>query len=97
MNVHFALLALLANGPRSGLRLREELAAGPSGMHPPNARQVYPALARLERAGLVESSGAAGRTIRSRSSGSPPAGSGSSPDGCARRRLQVPSPAMTWC
>ena len=60
MNVHFALLALLANGPGSGLRLREELAAGPSGMHPPNARQVYPALARLERAGLVESSGAAG-------------------------------------
>jgi len=58
MNVHFALLALLANGPRSGLWLREELAAGPSGMHPPNARQVYPALARLERAGLVESGGA---------------------------------------
>ena len=58
MNVHFALLALLANGPRSGLRLHEELAAGPSGMHPPSARQVYPALARLERAGLVESGGA---------------------------------------
>jgi DNA-binding PadR family transcriptional regulator len=60
MNVRFALLALLADGPRSGLRLREELAAGPSGMHPPNARQVYPALARLERAGLVESGGAVG-------------------------------------
>jgi DNA-binding PadR family transcriptional regulator len=59
MNVHFALLALLANGPRSGLWLHEELAAGPSGMHPPSARQVYPALARLERAGLVESGGAA--------------------------------------
>jgi len=58
MNVHFALLALLANGPRSGLWLHEELAAGPSGMHPPSARQVYPALARLERAGLVESGGA---------------------------------------
>jgi DNA-binding PadR family transcriptional regulator len=60
MNVHFALLALLADGPRSGLRLREELAAGPSGMHPPNARQVCPALARLELAGLVESGGAVG-------------------------------------
>ena len=60
MNVHFALLALLASGPRSGLRLREELAAGPSGMHPLDARQVYPALTRLERAGLVESGGAAG-------------------------------------
>ena len=60
MNVYFALLALLADGPRSGPRLREELAAGPHGMHPLNARQVYPALARLERAGLVEPSGGAG-------------------------------------
>jgi DNA-binding PadR family transcriptional regulator len=60
MNVYFALLALLADGPRSGPWLREELAAGPSGMHPLNARQVYPALGRLERAGLVEPSGAAG-------------------------------------
>jgi DNA-binding PadR family transcriptional regulator len=59
MNVYFALLALLADGPRSGLWLREELAAGPGGMPPLNARQVYPALARLERAGLVEPSGAA--------------------------------------
>ena len=60
MNVHFALLALLADGPRSGLRLREELAAGPSGMLPLNPRRVYPALARLEQAGLVESGRATG-------------------------------------
>ena len=60
MNVCFALLALLADGPRSGLWLREELAAGPSGLHPPNPRQVPPALAWLKRAGLVEPSGAAG-------------------------------------
>ncbi|HEX9359760.1 MAG TPA: DUF1707 domain-containing protein [Streptosporangiaceae bacterium] len=60
MNVHFVLLALLADGPRSGVWLREELAAGPSGMHPLNARQVHPFLTRLERAGLVESGGAAG-------------------------------------
>jgi DNA-binding PadR family transcriptional regulator len=58
MNVYFALLALLADGPRSGLWLREEVAAGPSGLLPLNARQVYPALARLGRAGLVEPSGA---------------------------------------
>jgi len=58
MNVHFALLALLADGPRSGLRLCQELAAGPGGMLPLNARRVYPALARLEQAGLVESGGA---------------------------------------
>ena len=60
MNVYFALLALLVDGPRSGRRLHEELAAGPHGMHPLNARQVYPVLARLERAGLVEPSGGAG-------------------------------------
>jgi DNA-binding PadR family transcriptional regulator len=60
MNVHFALLALLADGPRSGRWLREELVAGPSGMHPPDARQVYPALTRLKRAGLVECAGTAG-------------------------------------
>jgi DNA-binding PadR family transcriptional regulator len=60
MNVSFALLALLADGPRSGLWLREELAAGRSGMDPLNACQVYQALAQLKRAGLVESSGAAG-------------------------------------
>jgi DNA-binding PadR family transcriptional regulator len=58
MNVHFALLALLAHGPRTGRWLREEIAAGPSGMLPLNAGQVYPALARLELAGLVESGGA---------------------------------------
>ena len=60
MTVNFALLALLTDGPRSGLWLCEELAAGPSGMPSPNARQVYPALTRLERAGLVELSGVAG-------------------------------------
>ncbi len=60
MNVHFALLALLADGPRSGPRLRAELEAGPAGIHPPNALQVYPALDRLARAGLVEAGGAAG-------------------------------------
>jgi len=37
MNIHFALLALLADGAKSGPRLREELAAGPSGMDPLNA------------------------------------------------------------
>ena len=58
MNVRFALLGLLADGPRSGPGLREGLAAGPGGMLPLNARQVYTALARLQRAGLVESGGA---------------------------------------
>ena len=54
MNVHFAVLALLADGPRSGRWLREELAAGPSGLQPPDAGLVDPALTRLTRAGLVQ-------------------------------------------
>src|SRR6185437_6321740 len=36
------------------------LTSGPSGMHPLNARQVYPALTRLERTGRVECAGTAG-------------------------------------
>ena len=57
MNVKFVLLALLADRPRSGRWLREEFAAGPSGMHPLSAWQVYLVLARLEQSGLVESGG----------------------------------------
>jgi DNA-binding PadR family transcriptional regulator len=53
MNVHFALLARLAGGPRSGRQLRAELETP----HPLNAHQMYLALARLERAGLVETGG----------------------------------------
>ncbi len=60
MNVHFALLAQLATRPGSGARLRDELAAGPGGPHPPDASQVDSALARLERAGLVEPAGSSG-------------------------------------
>lgn len=59
MNVDFALLALLADGPRSGVRAGAELAAGRGGLPAPSAGQVYPALGRLIRAGLAES-GAAG-------------------------------------
>jgi DNA-binding PadR family transcriptional regulator len=54
MNVHFALLALLAAGPRSGPELREELATRPGGMPVRSPDQLYPALGRLQRAGLVE-------------------------------------------
>jgi DNA-binding PadR family transcriptional regulator len=60
MNIHFALLALLAGGPRSGPRLREELETRARGMHPLDTVQVYPALDRLERAGLVQADGPAG-------------------------------------
>ena len=57
MNVHFALLAVLANGPRPGSWLGQELATGRTGLPAPGAAQVSAALGRLARAGLV----AAGR------------------------------------
>ena len=59
MDVNFALLALLAAGPRSRLRLGQELQAGRGGLPPLSARHVSPVLDQLERAGLVETGGAA--------------------------------------
>lgn len=53
MNIHFALLALLASGPQPGSRLHQEVAAGRGGVAPGSAGQVYPALGRLAQAGLV--------------------------------------------
>ncbi len=61
MNLHFALLALLANGPRAGLQLGDELAAGRTGLPAASASQVYAALGRLAQAGLVAAGPAAGR------------------------------------
>jgi len=53
MNVHFALLAVLANGPRPQSWLGQELAAGRTGRPAPSAGQVSAALGRLARTGLV--------------------------------------------
>ena len=58
MNVHFALLALLAGEPRSGPQLHAEVAAGRGGVPPGQAGQVYPALDRLTRAGLADAAAA---------------------------------------
>ena len=62
MSVPHALLALLSEGPKYGLQLREEFEAGTGEVWPPNAGRMYAALRRLERDGLVESgdTGAAG-------------------------------------
>ena len=53
MNVHFALLAVLANGPRPESWLGQELATGRTGLPAPSAGQVSAALGRLARAGLT--------------------------------------------
>lgn len=55
MSVRHALLGLLSEGPKYGLRLREEFEAGTGEVWPLNVGQVYTTLQRLERDGLVES------------------------------------------
>jgi DNA-binding PadR family transcriptional regulator len=57
MSVRHAMLALLTEGPKYGLRLREEFEARTGEVWPLNVGQVYATLQRLERDGLVESDG----------------------------------------
>jgi DNA-binding PadR family transcriptional regulator len=59
MSVRHALLALLSEGPKYGLRLREEFEARTGEVWPLNVGQVYTTLQRLERDGLAESDDAA--------------------------------------
>ena len=55
MSVRHALLALLSEGPKYGLQLRQEFEARTGEVWPLNVGQVYTTLQRLEREGLVES------------------------------------------
>jgi DNA-binding PadR family transcriptional regulator len=57
VSVRHALLALLSEEPKYGLRLREEFEAGTGEVWPLNIGQVYTTLQRLERDGLIESDG----------------------------------------
>ena len=57
MSVPHALLALLSEGPKYGLQLREEFEARTGEVWPLNVGQVYTTLQRLERDGLVEANG----------------------------------------
>src|ERR1700704_4612236 len=59
MSVRHALLALLSEGPKYGLQLREEFEARTGEVWPLNVGQVYTTLQRLERDGLIESDDAA--------------------------------------
>ncbi len=59
VSVRHALLALLSEGPKYGLQLREEFVARTGEVWPLNVGQVYTTLQRLERDGLVESDDAA--------------------------------------
>jgi DNA-binding PadR family transcriptional regulator len=53
MSVRHALLALLSEGPKYGLQLREEFEANTGQVWPLNVGQVYTTLQRLERDGMV--------------------------------------------
>ena len=55
MSVRHALLALLSEGPKYGLQLRQEFEERTGEVWPLNVGQVYTTLQRLERDGLVES------------------------------------------
>src|SRR5262245_52542692 len=57
MSVPYALLALLREGPKYGLRLQSEFQSRTGEVWPLNVGQVYTTLQRLERDGLVESDG----------------------------------------
>jgi len=57
MSVRHAMLALLSEGPKYGLQLREEFEARTGDVWPLNVGQVYTTLQRLERDGLVASVG----------------------------------------
>ena len=54
MSVPYALLALLSEGPKYGLRLQNEFELRTGEVWPLNVGQVYTTLQRLERDGLVE-------------------------------------------
>ncbi|WP_069757915.1 PadR family transcriptional regulator [Streptomyces sp. LUP47B] len=55
MSVRHALLALLSEGPKYGLQLRQEFENRTGDVWPLNTGQVYTTMQRLERDGLVES------------------------------------------
>ncbi|HXY45869.1 MAG TPA: PadR family transcriptional regulator [Acidimicrobiales bacterium] len=55
MSIRHALLALLSEGPKYGLQLRQEFETNTGDVWPLNVGQVYTTLQRLERDELIES------------------------------------------
>ncbi len=62
MSVPHALLALLSDGPKYGLRLQSDFESRTGEVWPLNVGQVYTTLQRLERDGLVVADGEAERS-----------------------------------
>ena len=90
MSVPHALLALLSEGPKYGLRLQNEFESRTGEVWPLNVGQVYTTLQRLERDGLVETDEArravaeAVQDHRRRAPRSWPAGFARRPSSCLR-------------
>ena len=85
MSVPYALLALLSEGPKYGLRLQNEFEARTGEVWPLNVGQVYTTLQRLERDGLVESDGRRRRTFAEALPDHQHRRRASWPTGCVRR------------
>jgi DNA-binding PadR family transcriptional regulator len=66
MSVPHALLALLSEGPKYGLRLQSEFESRTGEVWPLNVGQVYTTLQRLERDGFVETDDGEGERSRKR-------------------------------
>ena len=66
MSVPHALLALLSEEPKYGLRLQNEFKARTGEVWPLNVGQVYTTLQRLERDGLVEADDGGGQSQKQR-------------------------------
>ncbi|MFI6323129.1 PadR family transcriptional regulator [Nonomuraea sp. NPDC050556] len=64
MSIRHALLALLSEGPKYGLQLRQEFETRTGEVWPLNVGQVYTTLQRLDRDGLVASDEAAGEGLQ---------------------------------
>ena len=64
MSVPHAILALLSEGPKYGLRLQNEFQSRTGEVWPLNVGQVYTTLQRLERDGLVEADDGEGERSR---------------------------------
>src|SRR5215510_12629729 len=74
MSVPHALLALLREGPKYGLRLQTEFKSRTGEVWPLNVGQVYTTLQRLERDGLVEADGEVERSQKQKRYRITPAG-----------------------
>jgi len=102
MSVRHALLALLSEGPKYGLQLREEFEARTGEVWPLNVGQVYTTLQRLERDGMVEALDGGGKAADEVEGGpqkafrSPSPVLRSSRNGCATRRTWALRRATSW-